>query len=275
MVDLSVINWIEKNNDNSLELWSLFVIEKEKLQELAHEAAESGVINDENSIDMMEELKEDVMEYKDFLDEWRALIDEVLPDLDVVFVDACLDELKKLRLVYGFVRDAKKIKRFLKRTQRQFLDQKNDKDPNFKEKLFSEVFADIVLDEILWFTESNKKKIVLNDEEDFNLLVFLADHFDEMDEEKKKKFMMWFEDLLARYKEWKVLDVYEIQIAEDGTIIIRWKIGDENVVLYYHPDLWQFQVQIGEVRAEDLNEIVKDLKLLKPFVGSGKWIVNS
>jgi hypothetical protein len=50
-----------------------------------------------------------------------------------------------------------------------------------KEKSFSAIFSDILLYEILWFTEQEKDNFSFNNQEQFNILIFLAQHYDEME----------------------------------------------------------------------------------------------
>jgi hypothetical protein len=112
-------------------------------------AEKEGIIDDEKKIYTVAKLKQEIVEHKDFFEQWEGLIHEVFPELDDISAAECLDELKKLRLTYGFIRDIKKIKRLLKKTEREFFDQKNSLEEGEKEKSFSAIFSDILLYEIL------------------------------------------------------------------------------------------------------------------------------
>lgn len=240
----------------------------EVLEKDSNEILDESFVDDIYDLDSVDDLREEISENSELFEEWKNLIYEILPDLDEVFVDSCLDELKRLRLFYGFVWDSNQIRRILLQANMAFWEQYKDAWQESDPSLFIEFFEKQILAGVLDLTDYNYRHLILSDEEQLSMLMYLAQHFDELEEEEKKKFLAWFEDLLAWYKEYKVLEVYEVSIAEDGTVVIKAVRDWKHVRIHWHPDLQQFQVQVGKANVEDIKKIGKDLELLKPFAGA-------
>ncbi|NOZ44988.1 MAG: hypothetical protein GXP45_07785 [bacterium] len=174
-----------------------------------------------------QEVKKEVLENQDSHQEWRNLIQEVLPDLDSVVLDACVDELKNMHLYYGFLRDKHQIALFLERAYKQYLHQRKWKaeKKEFKNKTLSRLFHEQLSRDILDSLYSSPENLDDLDQDKqkimFMSILLLAQEYENMDKEKKKKLKEWLEKYIALLLEGKILEVFEIQIAEDGTITIR------------------------------------------------------
>jgi len=55
------------------------------------------------------------------------------------------------------------------------------------------------------------------------IVAYIIDHRDELDDKQKEKFKKRLQEIMAMYLEWKILEIYEIQVDEDGNITIKTK----------------------------------------------------
>lgn len=240
-------------DETDLQLWEPVEV---GAQDMVKEAVDQWIVESVQDLDTVDELKEEILEHQDFFAERKDMIHEILPELDDVMVDDCRDEVKKLRMTYGFTRDVVKIKRLLKKTSREAESHEN-------EKSFVEIFRDVILAEVLGQLPSKKEDMDLTSEEDFSVLAYVAEHFEEMSDEEKKKFMQWFAELIAYYRESKLLEVYEVTVGEDGTVTIKGKLGTQHVTIKFDPVAKNFSVLSGDVAPEVLSNIAEDLQKLK------------
>lgn len=98
---------------------------------------------------------------------------------------------------------------------------------------FLDIFSEQVLNKIL--TQLEVTESWIGDQEVFAMLLLLAEEYENLTEKEKKRLVLWLQKKIAMIKESKLLEVYEIQIAEDGTITIKWSMWGQKVTISYKP----------------------------------------
>ncbi len=101
--------------------------------------------------------------------------------------------------------------------------------------------------------------------ENIEIIAYIINNFDKLDDEKKKKFMKWFKEIMAKYLEWKIIEVYEITIR-DWQIVITWKWEDwkKITVKLNEKNIWKQAMQ-------KIQNMIKD-KTKKISLSSNKEI---
>jgi len=194
------------------------------------------------------------------------MIYDFFPDISDYEMRLCADFFDEMRLNYGFSLWIEQLRVFLMQAYKQYEFSQHSEE----KKAFSldAVLLGLTINDVFALLKNGCKELALFEKNGFSVMVFLATHFDALDDEEKKMFLAWFDDLLAWYKEWRVLDIYEVTIWEDGVVVVKWVQNWQAVVVHWFPGVKQFQVQAWEVQVEDLKKISDDLYYLKPYAAS-------
>ncbi len=227
---------IQKINIDNFEIREEIIDFKQEIQEKTIEPKIENLLNTKESNILVNELKEDILKnnnwhFDELLDFFEDIILNDFDDIDDREIDECEDELRKIKNIFWTSLN----KTFLKNILYSLKNQKT----NIEEK-FPKKFKKNIVDWVYSFLEQkNEDESFL--ERNFWFIVYLQENRKLLDEIQKKLLNKWFQELLAYFKEWKVIEIYEIYVDENWNIIIKWKINGKNVTIVYNTKKKEFQ----------------------------------
>ncbi len=216
----TIINkeWKEKTEnkkiDQKLETENQTVEWLKQIEEELHSNPQELKKLEEEIIQNKESNKNLLKEIKNIqLDTWLTIT-----DFDDIF-DDIIDDYEDLKKKFPFL-SLKQIAIVIK-NNRLKLQKESQKWQKISQLSPLEEWKKAILEIIFWKQiETNNKQ--QNFIEQINIIAYIIQNFDKLDDEKKKKFLKRFQEILAHYLEWKIIEVYEITI-QDWQIIIKWK----------------------------------------------------
>jgi len=229
--EISIKNNIENNIEkNKLEKNKIFDLKKEVEVDVGQHIDKKIIIDEHKSLSGT--LKAEVAVWQDFWDDFLENVEDMFPELEDGDFDLCLDEFKKFRYLVWFSLDRQFVQSFLARVK---LEKKRYEDIVEWKKLF----VDYVRAALVGITMDSFAESIEN--EDFSLqaqmgyLIYIFEKQRDLEQEQRVLLARWFEEVMAYYKEWKILDVYEVFIDENWNIVIKWLLNGQKVKIIFDP----------------------------------------
>jgi len=113
---------------------------------------------------------------------------------------------------------------------------------------------------IFWDFEQiylDKDNLSENIIQNIDIVQYFLNNYDKLDDDKKKKVKELLEMILAKFFEWKIIEIYEIQIDANGNITIRWKDknGEDTVVV-----IDKNKIQLWENIQNKISDFISKIK---------------
>jgi len=185
------------------------------------------------------ELESAVDKHIDTLQEWQDLLQEIFPDLETSEISDCYNEIKKLRITYGFNLDTNYIKALLLYIKNlNSHKDKTTKQENLRTKL-QKTMIQIMQKQTL--TSKNTEDGLQNTE--FAALMYMIQSLETLpiDDQKKlqKKLTDRIKELQQKYTQGYFIEIYEVQLKKDGKIVIQWNLQSNHASITYDPNIKQ------------------------------------
>ncbi len=189
------------------------------------------------------DIKIDILEDKEAFFEFTEMIKDIFPEIEDQDMEDCLDEIEKYRKILGSRMNSDYLRTLLIHLQKSKTQNKdNIEDKEDKNNInLAELLHQEFLNETLENYE-NENNPIANIQSQFALFLYTQQQYQIFDDKKKEKMKQRLDSLIALYKEGKLIEIYEIQIDENGNITIKGRVNGQDVTITYQSQSDDFSV---------------------------------